>query len=108
MSIATVHGICLGRRTVEPDIGNRPRCTSEIASCAPSPATRMSSGLQDLHAAGVAVALDRGDQWLGDAVGLEEALVDQREVGADAFFELVLRGLARDHGADETVEVGAG
>ncbi len=37
-----VNGICRGSRMVEPDIGNRPRCTSEMAIWAFSPATRMS------------------------------------------------------------------
>ena len=42
ISIATVHGIWRGRRTVEPDIGNSPRCTSLTAIWAPSAATRTS------------------------------------------------------------------
>jgi hypothetical protein len=37
-----VYGIWRGRRTVEPAIGNSPRCTSVTPNSAPSAATRMS------------------------------------------------------------------
>ena len=43
ISIATVHGIWRGSRTVDPPIGNRPRCTSLTAIRAPAAATRTSN-----------------------------------------------------------------
>jgi hypothetical protein len=64
--------------------------------------------LQDLDAAGVADALDGGDDRLGEPVFLEEPLVDERRVGADALLERVLGRLARQQRPDEPVEVGAG
>ena len=65
-------------------------------------------GLEDLHAAGVAVALDRRDDRLLHVVVLQEALVDEAEVLPDPLLELVLGRLARGERADEAIEVGAG
>jgi hypothetical protein len=64
--------------------------------------------LQDLDPAGVAVALDGGDDRRPRPEVLEEPLVDQGDVLADALLELVLGGLARRERPHEPVEVGAG
>jgi hypothetical protein len=64
--------------------------------------------LEDLDAAGVAVALDGGDDRRRRPEVLEEPLVDEADVGPDPLLELVGCRLARDQRADQPVEVGAG
>src|SRR5918994_6293101 len=90
-----------------PTSGTGPAAPRSRRSAPPRPPPDVER-LEDLDAAGVAVALDGGDDRRRRPEVLEKPLVDEADVGPDPLLELVRRRLARDQRADQPVEVGAG